>query len=175
MGYHQLVRGASILQREESPQEERRLFQELYHQHRESILRLLYRFTGDWSSAEDALQHAFTTVFAKRREYDLALPLKNLLTTIALNHARLQHRPHRENGIPSAVLPAETDRSSRVEDMVRRLPSDERAVVVLRIYERASYQEIAEVLKMPLGTVKWKMHEALRKLRPELEAMSDEV
>jgi len=56
-----------------------------------------------------------------------------------------------------------------------KLPPDERAIVVLRIYERTSYQEIAEVLKMPVGTVKWKMHEAMGKLRPGLEAMCDDV
>jgi RNA polymerase sigma-70 factor, ECF subfamily len=165
MGSHELVRTAPILQHEESPQEDRKLFQDLYHLHRESLLRLLYRFTGDWSSAEDSLQHAFATLYAKRREYDLALPLKNLLTTIALNHARLQHRSQAKgdrSGDPTAVPPAARDRQSRVEDLVR-------------IYERASYQEIAEVLKIPLGTVKWKMHEAIRKLRPGLEAMSDEV
>jgi RNA polymerase sigma-70 factor, ECF subfamily len=178
MGSHELVRTAPILQHEESPQEDRKLFQDLYHLHRESLLRLLYRFTGDWSSAEDSLQHAFATLYAKRREYDLALPLKNLLTTIALNHARLQHRSQAKgdrSGDPTAVPPAARDRQSRVEDLVRGLPSEERAIVVLRIYERASYQEIAEVLKIPLGTVKWKMHEAIRKLRPGLEAMSDEV
>ena len=170
---HGLVRTAPILQRDDSPPEDRKLFRELYEQHRESLLQLLYRFTGDWASAEDSLHHAFTTLFAKRHEYDLAQPLKNLLATIALNHARLQHRAQtRPRPAPRPAMP---EREARIEDLVRGLPADERAVVVLRIYEKASYQEIAAVLNLPLGTVKWKMHEAVRKLRPALEAMSDEV
>jgi RNA polymerase sigma-70 factor, ECF subfamily len=178
MASHGLVRTAFILQREEFPAEDRKVFQDLYDLHRESLLRLLYRYTGDWAAAEDSLQHAFTTLYAKRRNYDLALPLKNLLVTIALNHARLEHRSRAKvlPPRPPRSSPSEAqDRPARIEGMIRGLPSEERAIVVLRIYERASYQEIADVLSLPLGTVKWKMHEAVRKLRPALEAMSDEV
>jgi RNA polymerase sigma-70 factor (ECF subfamily) len=59
--------------------------------------------------------------------------------------------------------------------MIRDLPPEERAILVLRFYDHASYQEIAQILRIPLGTVKWKMHDTIRKLRPRLEALSDEL
>jgi RNA polymerase sigma-70 factor (ECF subfamily) len=73
------------------------------------------------------------------------------------------------------VTAADRDRSSRIEEMIRALPADERVILVLRFYDHASYQEIAEILKIPLGTVKWKMHETIHKLRPRLEELHDDL
>ena len=174
MKSHVLVRIASIHPHEESAAEDQRRFQSFYHLHREPLLKILYRICGDWSLAEDSVHHAFTTLYAKRREYDLGQPLKNLLVTIALNYARLQHR-NRGKATPPPAPTAVDDRSSRVEEIIRELPSEERVILVLRFYDHASYQEIAEILKIPLGTVKWKMHETIKKLRPRLEALHDEV
>ena len=171
-----LVRTAAIFSHEDSSPEDQRRFQSAYQLHKDSLLKLLYRISGDWSLAEDSVHHAFTTLYAKRRDYDLSQPLKNLLVTIALNYARMQHRnrarlsPGRED-----VPAADRDRSSRIEEMIRELPADERVILVLRFYDHASYQEIAEILKVPLGTVKWKMHETIKKLRPRLEALHDDL
>jgi RNA polymerase sigma-70 factor, ECF subfamily len=171
-----LVRTAAILSHEESSPEDQRRFQSFYQLHKDALLKLLYRITGDWSLAEDSVHHAFTTLYAKRHEYDLSQPLKNLLTTIALNYARMQHRTRsRLTPDRSQVPAAERNRSSRIEEMIRELPADERVILVLRFYDHASYQEIAEILKIPLGTVKWKMHETLKKLRPRLEAFHDDL
>lgn len=175
MKSHVLVRTSSILSHEESSPEDQRRFQGVYQLHRESLLRILYRITGDWSLAEDSVHHAFTTLYARRREYDLSKPVKNLLVTIALNYARLQHRNQLRPGPRIVRGDAPADRSSRVEEILRELPPDERVIVVLRFYDHASYQEIAEILKIPLGTVKWKMHETIAKLRPRLEALHDEL
>jgi RNA polymerase sigma-70 factor, ECF subfamily len=169
-----LVRIASIQPQEESAAEDQRRFQSLYQLHRDPLLKTLYRICGDWSLAEDSVHHAFMTLYAKRREYDFAQPLKNLLVTIALNYVRLQHR-NRGKTVPPPAPAADRDRSHRVEEILRELPSEERVIVVLRFYDHASYQEIAEILKIPLGTVKWKMHETIKKLRPRLEALHDEV
>ena len=170
-----LVRTAAILPQEDSSPDDQRRFQNFYQLHRESLLKLLYRICGDWSLAEDSVHHAFTTLYAKRREYDLSQPLKNLLVTIALNYARMQHRNRVRPAPPAAREVAGQDRPSRIEEMVRDLPPEERAILVLRFYDHASYQEIAEILKIPLGTVKWKMHETIRKLRPRLEEFHDDV
>ena len=173
-----LGRTVPILSHEEFSPEDQSRFQSFYQLHRESLLKLLYRICGDWSLAEDSVHHAFTTLYAKRREYDLTQPLKGLLVTIALNYARLQHRD-RAKLAPSAGredAPApDRDRSSRIEEMIRELPPEERVIAVLRFYDHASYQEIAEILKLPLGTVKWKMHETIRKLRLRLEALHDDL
>ncbi|HVE39422.1 MAG TPA: RNA polymerase sigma factor [Planctomycetota bacterium] len=173
-----LARTTLILPHEEFSREDQRHFQKVYQLHRESLLKILYRFSGDWSLAEDAVHHAFATLYEKRRDYDLSQPLKSLLLTIALNYARLQHRSHARKDSsagPDSSSPTPRDRQSPVESMIRDLPPEERAILVLRFYDHASYQEIAQILRIPLGTVKWKMHDTIRKLRPRLEALSDEL
>jgi RNA polymerase sigma-70 factor, ECF subfamily len=155
--------------------EDQEQFQSVYQSQRDSLLKILYRYAGDWALAEDAVHHAFTTLFARRHEYDLSQPLKNLLVTIALNYVRLQQRSRRSAARPAGPESStDPDRQARIEEMIRELPGDERAILVLRFYDHASYLEIAEILKMPLGTVKWKMHETIRKLRPRLESLRDE-
>ena len=160
-------------------------FTALYVEQREPVLRLLYRLTGDWSAAEDALQQAFATLYAERGDIDLDKPVRNLLVTIALNHARKAHRNRRREspiddtrvatGADPGQLTVSQERAARVERLVRKLEAGERAIVVLFYYERFSYQEIAEILSMPLGTVKWKMHHAFQKLRFGLEALVHEM
>ncbi len=52
---------------------------------------------------------------------------------------------------------------------VQHLSLPLRVVVVLRYYQELPYQEIAQVLDIPLGTVKWRLHEGLKTLRAELQ------
>ena len=53
----------------------------------------------------------------------------------------------------------------RVQKILNKLPEKHRIVILLKFYEDMSYQEIADVLCCPLGTVKSRMHEGLEKLR----------
>lgn len=151
---------------------DKRLFTDLYEQHQAALLRLLYRLTGHWSVAEDALQHAFVRLIEGRERFDLSKSPRNLLVTIALNHVRRGYRDRRR---PTIEARDPQNRADRVQDVILRLPADERAVIVLYYYEHFSYAEIAEMLSMPLGTVKWKMHEVIRQLRSQLEAWTDEM
>jgi RNA polymerase sigma-70 factor (ECF subfamily) len=53
----------------------------------------------------------------------------------------------------------------KVQKMLNALPEKHRVVILLKFYEDMSYQEIADVLCCPLGTVKSRMHEGIEKLR----------
>ena len=164
------VRTASI-----SDHDPRRLFTTLYQEHRESALQLLYRLTGSWSAAEDALQQAFATLYERRAELDLAKSPRNLLLTVAVNFARRAFRDGKRMPPPERSRPGPSPRAARVEELIQLLSPDERAIVALHYYERFSYAEIGEVLALPLGTVKWKMHEALARIRTRLEKLADEM
>ena len=155
------------------------------------IRRLCVRMTGDEHRGEDLTQEAFARVFASRHRFETDRKFSTWLWRIALNLCHEEARRigrRRERTIdlsgagddePNADLrPADADephgRAVRSEqaDLVRlalrRLPEANRAVVVLREYENLKFREIAEVLGVPEGTVKWRMAEALNQLGEQL-------
>jgi RNA polymerase sigma-70 factor (ECF subfamily) len=164
------VRTASI-----SDHDPRRVFTSLYEEHREAALQLLYRLTGSWSAAEDALHQAFATLYARQAELDLTKSPRNLLLTVAVNFARREYRDGKRMPPPERSRPGPSPRAARVEELIGQLSPDERAIVVLHYYEHFPYADIAELLAMPVGTVKWKMHEALARIRSGLEKLADEM
>lgn len=154
------------------------------------IRRLCIRMTGDEHRGEDLAQEAFARVFAHRDQFDASRRFSTWLWRIALN---LCHEEARKAGRRSETslgfgeadevgaiacsqqLPPERVQASEGAERVRlamaTLPDSHRAVVVLREYEGLKFREIAEVLGVPEGTVKWRMSEALDRLRIQLKSI----
>jgi RNA polymerase sigma-70 factor (ECF subfamily) len=155
------------------------------------VRRLCVRMTGDEHRGEDLAQEAFARVFANRHRYDPRRRFSTWLWRVALNlcyeHARRaavrDERPFAdevEGGTPASRCddagPHEAaeaaERAALVRDALARLPDAHRAVVVLRQYEGLKFREIADVLDMAEGTVKWRMTEALDQLGRELKPLA---
>lgn len=151
------------------------------------IQRLCARMTGDLHRAEDLAQEAFARVFSKRHAYEPGGKFSTWLWRIALNLCRdeLRRRQrHPETSLESGheageesgadELPAGTpspaeavaalEQAEVVRQALLRLPEHYRTVVVLRHYEGLKFNEIAEVLGIPEGTVKSRMSEGLSRL-----------
>ena len=150
------------------------------------IRRLCVRMTGDEHRGEDLAQEAFARVFANRHRYDDGRRFSTWLWRIALN---LCYESSRRAGVrgeqplddfgndrrggdagPHEQAVA-SERAAIVRDALGRLPEAHRAVVVLRQYENLKFREIADVLDVPEGTVKWRMTEALDLLARELKPL----
>jgi len=163
-------------------------FAELFHQHKNLVYKTAFLLLGDTTAAEDALQEVFVKVYCSLDTFD---PSKGAFTTwlrrITVNHClnvRRRGRPSISSLEDLAVgesSPAESRRPSLPEEWtvdrekaeaiwraVQDLSPPLRATVVLRYYEELSYREISRVLDVPLGTVKWRLHEALKTLRQAL-------
>ena len=153
------------------------------------IRRLCTRMVGDEHRGEDLAQEVFARVFTKRDQFDLGRTFSTWLWRIALNVCFAESRRSTPLAIvdDGATAAARCDRElapeegliarERVEQVKRalsHLPDAYRAVVVLREYEGLKYREIAEVLEIPEGTVKWRMAEALTQLSEELAPMASE-
>jgi RNA polymerase sigma-70 factor, ECF subfamily len=79
-----------------------------------------------------------------------------------------------ETGPPQELI--ERERAELVRDALDRLPDTHRVIVILREYEGMKCREIADVLDIPEGTVKWRMADALTKLSRHLKPLaSDET
>jgi RNA polymerase sigma-70 factor (ECF subfamily) len=160
-------------------------FETLYRQYERLVFRTAYLITGSREAAEDALQEVFASVWRFRNTYD---PNKGKLTTwlhrITVNQCsrgKVRKAPAtvslEEKGIdlpemkhhaqPEDVLVSklEYDRLLKALDF---LDTKHRSVLVLRYFNDLSYQEIAEALEIPLGTVKSRLNQSLRYLKQQM-------
>jgi RNA polymerase sigma-70 factor (ECF subfamily) len=152
----------------------------------------LRRYLGDASLAEDVFQNTFLQVYVKSGQYEAGRPVRPWLYTIATNqaidalrrngrHQALSLDQHREEAgegeVHSLVETLEAqapgpldaaqgqERRERVRAGVERLPDFLRQVLLLAYYQGLKYREIADILGIPVGTVKSRLHAALVKLQ----------
>lgn len=152
----------------------------------------LRRYVGDASLAEDVFQNTFLQLYLKISQYEPGRPVRPWLYTIATHQAidalrrnarhqvlsLEQKRDDSSNGELSSLLetlesrgPAPLDnltaqeRKEKVRASVERLPDFLRDVVILAYYQGLKYREIADILEIPVGTVKSRLHAALNRLQ----------
>jgi RNA polymerase sigma-70 factor (ECF subfamily) len=148
----------------------------------------IYRFVGASEDARDLCQEAFLRAYRGLRTFKKDARFSSWLYQIALNVCRDRLRRRRgrtvvsldeldENGQEAAVLPGPSplelaearDISDRVARAVASLADEQREVIVLKEYEGLTFAEIAEVLGVPLSTVKTRLYRGLVQLRQRLE------
>ncbi|MDI3287218.1 RNA polymerase sigma factor [Polyangium sp. 15x6] len=138
---------------------------------------------------DDAAQEAFTAVIVALRthQYDASVEDKHAwVVKIAVRKAidsrrmRVRERERQVSeglGADEATDPASTDpisrieqrqRAERVNDVVKDLNETDRALLLLRYHEDLSYEDIAQALSIPLGTVKSRLSRLIEKLKLEL-------
>jgi RNA polymerase sigma-70 factor (ECF subfamily) len=152
------------------------------------ILGFLYRMSGgDRSLAEDLVQETFLRALRSIGQYLHPRPFKPWLYAIALNLARDHYKQAEMRHVdtildvfepsfddpPDARLQAGEEVRS-VAAAVSKLPKRQREAVILRYYQGQSLAEIAEVLQVPVGTVKSRISLGLRRLRECLEELENE-
>jgi len=133
--------------------------------------RLSFVMTGDRQSADDIAQEGFARVCGQftRLENPRAY-LRVVIVNLSRRHRRTAGRQSPLSDADDVAALAVSPESIEVLDLIDRLPSRQRAVLVLRYYEGMSEIEIASVLSCRPGTVKSLASRALRRLRKELEA-----
>src|SRR5262249_27931469 len=151
----------------------------------------LRRYLGDSDLAEDVFQNTFLQLYIKSGQYEAGRPVRPWLYTIATHqaidalrrngrHQALSLDQNREE-LPDGEVRGLVDllesrgigpldrvdgdeTRDRVRASVERLPAFLRQVVILAYYQGLKYREIADILEIPVGTVKSRLHAALVKL-----------
>jgi RNA polymerase sigma-70 factor, ECF subfamily len=147
---------------------------ELFERHWPAAWRVAFTLTGTTAGAEDVAQASFERAFSALRTFNgrsaFSTWLYRIVVNRALNVCRSEARlVHAEAGPEQA--PGEVPATgSEVADAVARLPSDRRAVVVMRYWLGFAPSEIAAILDLPVGTVHSRLGRALADLRKELGA-----
>jgi len=167
------------------------VFAELVHRYERELYSYLRRFLGDAVLAEDAFQGTFLQVHLKCERFEEGRKVRPWLYTVATNQAidaqrrnkrhrmiSLDRRNHsdgdddlgtlmellvsKESG-PVARLEAD-ERRDWVRNAVDELPEPLLSAVTLIYYQGLKYREAAEILDVPVGTVKSRLHTAILKL-----------
>jgi RNA polymerase sigma-70 factor (ECF subfamily) len=158
---------------------DREAFASLFEQYKNLVYKTAYLMLGDPAEAEDALQEIFVQVYMSLSGFD---PGRGAFTTwlyrvtinYCLNHRR-KKRPFTlplenlsrtlSNEFPGAQLAEE----QVIQQAIGALTDKQHAVVILRYFGDLPYAEIAQILEIPLGTVKSRIDLALKTLRKVLE------
>jgi RNA polymerase sigma-70 factor (ECF subfamily) len=169
-----------LIRRSQAGDEE--AFAALFHAYKNLVYRTAYLMLDDAGEAEDVLQEVFYQVHRSLAAFD---PAKGAFTTWlhritvnqCLNRRRRPRLPvlslERLFHLPWAGHVASLEDRLADEEVVgqalRQLSDKLRAAVVLRYYRELSYDEIAQILEIPVGTVKSRLDAALKVLRRQLE------
>lgn len=156
---------------------DRQAFAALFEQYKNLVYKTAYLMLDDSGEAEDALQEVFILVHRSLSTFDsrkgaFTTWLYRITTNYCLNHRRKRNHSvlplddaMSANDFPVAQM-AERD---SVWQAIKKLSDKQRAVIILRYFSELSYADIANILDIPLGTVKSRLDMALKSLRKILD------
>ena len=164
-------------------------FAALLKRYEPELYGFLVRFTGNAALAEDVFQDTFLQVYRSAALVDLDRPFRPWLFTVAANKARDALRKRKRhaaapldatvnsNGeesqnsyadLMASEIPSPDEISMNLETrqavhtIVEQLPENLRMVLALSYFQELPHKEIAEILSVPVGTVKSRMHKAIQ-------------
>ena len=161
-------------------------FNPLVERYKLSLYRLMYRMVFNRDNAEDLVAEAFIKAYRSILKFEKGRSFYAWLSRIALNNAI----NHLKKEKPDKTQPIEwfeqslTDKKNdpvqvtenkllkeRINKVMKRLPEEYRTILILRVEESLSYEQISEILKIPKGTVMSRLARARQKLREIFEDM----
>jgi RNA polymerase sigma-70 factor (ECF subfamily) len=171
-------------------------FDELVRTYEKSVYNTAYRLAGSYDDAADMAQEAFvrawnnlksfrgdsafstwlyrivTNVFLDDRKRKRARPQRSLDEAIALDESNVTRQFEDDAPGPEEVAEG-AERRMVLERAIQTLPEAQRIVIVLYHTQGLSYEEIAEITNLPMGTVKSKLNRARLALRDRLTPMAE--
>jgi len=156
-------------------------FEELVRRYQRPIIAYVYRIIGDYDAALDLTQEVFIKVYGSlrryRAEYKFSTWIYRIAHNAAIDHLRRvaardarEEVERRERHLSSRAPNPEQERErnerrAEIESVVEQLPPAYRELIILRHAHDLSYEEIAEVTGLPLGTVKNRIFRARELMR----------
>jgi RNA polymerase sigma-70 factor, ECF subfamily len=176
---------------------DRHAFAELVNRYQRELFHFLVRFLGDRAAAEDVFQETFLQVHQSAEQFDTDRRLRPWLFTIAANKARdvMRQRARRptnpleasigsdeEGGRFIDLMEASTNMpdepmqkqelQQRVQGIVMSMPHHFREILLLSYFHQFPYKHISDMLGIPLGTVKSRLHAAVANFAERWQTMN---
>jgi RNA polymerase sigma-70 factor (ECF subfamily) len=166
---------------------------EIVRQHWRKVFNIAYKFTGKHDEAEDLTQDVFVKIFKSLNTFDRRANFQTWLVSVSRNlcidHYRSvrkeretidrdvdagQLTPAAQTTSPFAAL-EQRDRVELLKKAMDQLPPTLRSAVLLRDIQELSYQEIADRLHLPEGTVKSRINRGRTELARQIRRLRDEL
>ncbi|MHC4436309.1 MAG: RNA polymerase sigma factor [Planctomycetota bacterium] len=171
-------------------------FREIVNRYKNSLYAFLRQFLNRHDLVEDVFQETFLQLFASRDSFDTNRPLRPWLFTIAANKAKDALRKWQRTSAVSIGTMADSqelsfddmlntvtsdstmpydelqkdETSQRVGQIIANMPENLREILILAYFQRFSYKQMAEILSIPIGTVKSRLHTAVGRFAKEWKA-----
>jgi RNA polymerase sigma-70 factor, ECF subfamily len=162
-------------------------FREIVERYKNPLYAFLRRFLNRQDLVEDAFQETFLQLYASRESFDTTRPLRPWLFTIAANKARDALRKQQREATTSIgtmsepeevsiddvlntlasydVTPLDelnqSETSAKVREIIANMPDNLREILILAYFDQFSYKHMADMLGIPIGTVKSRLHTAV--------------
>jgi RNA polymerase sigma-70 factor (ECF subfamily) len=159
---------------------DREAFAQLVTAHANRLMAVAHRILRDVPRAEDAVQHALVTAWRELPRLRDPDAFEAWLQRVLVNASYAEARRWKAWNANIRVLPLDgpagtdqtlpLDQRDRLERAMRRLPADQRAILVLTYYAGQTPAEIAQRLGIPAGTARSKLHRAHQAMRAAIEA-----
>jgi RNA polymerase sigma-70 factor, ECF subfamily len=159
-------------------------FEILVRRHEKNIFNLVYRMLGDYDEAAETSQEVFLSAYRAIDRFRGDANFSTWIYRIALNHTSTKRRSLNRRQQRSVAIeetepvrdpqpgPAESMERKELRDHVQnalnRLEPDDATVILLRDLQDIPYDEVARLLKIPVGTVKSRLHRARQALKSQL-------
>jgi len=159
-------------------------FEILVRRHEKTIFNLVYRMLGDYDDAAEVSQEVFLSAYRAIGQFRGDANFSTWLYRIALNHATTRRRsissrhqktvpiddmePLSDPELGPAEILERKEIRERVQLALNKLEPDDATMILLRDLQDISYDEVARVLEIPVGTVKSRLHRARQALKTQL-------
>ena len=163
---------------------DREAFAVLVQRHQKTIFNLLYRMLGDYDDAAEVSQEAFLSAYRSINSFRGDASFSTWLYRIAVNHANTRRKntalwqqrtarmeslePVGDGGLDPADALGRKELRERVQAALNSLESEDATIILLRDLQDIPYETVADMLKIPIGTVKSRLHRARRALKTRL-------
>lgn len=163
-------------------------FAEIVSMYKNKIVNYLWQITGDYQSAVELSQETFMRVFFKASKYKPFAPFSSWIYTIASNLAKTEMKKMRrvatiplelvEHKVPierSSNDDSDSDLNAELKRVLNSLHPRYKIPVILKDIEGFSQEEIAQIMKKPLGTIKARISRGRSYIKKELEKSCPQV
>jgi RNA polymerase sigma-70 factor (ECF subfamily) len=162
------------------------LFEVLVRRYQKTIFNLVYRVLGDYEEAAEISQEVFLSAYRSIRQFRGDASFSTWLYRIALNHASTRRKsmanwqqrtvpidttdPVSDHRLDPGHALEQKQTRERVQKALSSLEPNDALIILLRDLHDVPYEEVAQILEVPLGTVKSRLYRARQALKLRLTA-----